>query len=250
MRLFCVWLLLAGCAAAPPPPLATASTTAESPAPAPAPRIVELTRASVVPGERIELALTFRGIEVGRVETTAGQPGNHDGHAAVVYQSRAVGTGVVELISNYVGELTTTVDLDGGFALAMHKEEWFEILGKAEHDVYSTSYPRDERRHDFHTAIGAIRGWSSHPGERAKVTISVGGNLLAVRLVDIGRAIHPASNTPAVKYAGTFDCGCGGPVAFTLWISDDLARVPLRVTAKTRWGTARAELASYSAPPE
>ena len=54
---------------------------------------------------------------------TIGAPGLHDGRAAVVVQTRAVGTGVVELISDYVGELTSTIDLEDGVSLALRTEE-------------------------------------------------------------------------------------------------------------------------------
>lgn len=255
MRSLLPLLLAAGCATS-SAPAAPATPTTPATAPTPAakpPPVVTLLAAPTLPGERIAFELTFRGIGVGLVETTVGQPGRYDDRTAVIIQSRATGTGVVEMITNYIGELTTTADFAEGFALAMRKEEWFEVLGKPHHDDYERTYPRDEQVHDLHTGIHAIRAWRSRPGDRAKITLTVAAKKLDLELVDAGRAIHPYRNTPAVRYTGAFDCGCEGEndmVPFTLWISDDAARVPLRIHAKTRWGTARAELAAYSSPME
>jgi hypothetical protein len=38
------------------------------------------------------------------------------------------------------------------------------------------------------------------------------------------------------------------PRSYTLWISDDANRVPLRLTARTEYGNVRAELVDYERP--
>jgi hypothetical protein len=241
-----VLLLVAGCALGAPPPAAPRPPTTT--VVTPSPPVVELVRARVVPGERLAYDVTFRGIDVGRLDLTIGAPGLHDGRAAVVVQTRAVGTGVVELISDYVGELTSTIDLEDGVSLALRTEEWFSILGEPHYFTYARTYPRDEHHLETHAAFAAIRAWSSRPGDRAKVTVDVAGEGIEVSLLDTGRVIYPRTGTPAVRYTGSFTCGCGDTVHFSLWISDDVARAPLRIHARTPWGTARADLVDYVAP--
>jgi hypothetical protein len=49
---------------------------------------------------------------------------------------------------------------------------------------------------------------------------------------------------PAVRYDGV----ARGKFPFKIWISDDTARVPLRMETSTKWGAVVVELVEYNAP--
>ena len=229
-------LALVGCAVAPTAP---ASKAAALPEP------ITLTRLHGNPGETMEFALTLRGIAVGRVETAVGQPGTIDGRQAIIVKSRAVGEGVIALAADYRAELTTTLDLERGIPMSMHKEEWMNLPGEDEnHDEDERTWDEDSDQHEPHSAAGLLRGWQSRPGDRATVMMWFGGGS-EVTVVDSGRVVFPVGNRPAVRYDGSF-----GDHTFSVWISDDTARVPLRMRAPTPLGVAEAELVSYDAPKD
>lgn len=53
-------------------------------------------------------------------------------------------------------------------------------------------------------------------------------------------------NRPAVRYDGNVE----DKHRFTVWISDDVARVPLKMRAATKLGVVEAELVHYAAPKD
>lgn len=228
-------LALLGCAVA---PAATPAPASKAAALQPA---VRLARLHGNPGETMEFVITLRGITVGRVQTAVGQPGTIDGRSAVIVKSRATAEGMIAVFTEYLGELTTTLDLEAGVPIDMRKEEWIVFRGKRDHNEYHRTW-EDDGTHDFHSAAGVLRGWRSRPGERGAARMWFGGGV-EVEVVDAGRMIFPTGNRPAVRYDGTV-----ADRRFTVWISDDAARVPLRMHATTKWGAVEAELVHYEAP--
>lgn len=231
-------LALVGCAVA---PAATPAPASKAVAASPA---VTLTRLHGNPGETMEFLITLRGITVGRVQTAVGQPGWINGRHAIIVKSRAVAEGVIAVFTEYLGELTTTLDLEANLPIDMRKEEWMVFNGKRDHNEYQRSWDDDET-HDFHSAAGILRGWRSRPGDRGTAKMWFKGGV-DVEVVDAGRVVFPTGNRPAVRYEGTV----GDEHRFTVWISDDEARVPLRMHAATEWGAVVAELVDYVAPPD
>ncbi|MBA3452131.1 MAG: DUF3108 domain-containing protein [Deltaproteobacteria bacterium] len=228
-------LVLVGCAIAPPAPPA-AKAVALPPA-------VTLNRLHGNPGETMEFLITLRGITVGRVQTAVGQPGLISGRQAIIVKSQAIGEGVIAIATDYRGELTTTLDLERGAPMSMRKEEWMVVLGKPDHNEHSQSWGITNDRHEAHSAAGLLRGWISRPGDRATFRLWFGGGT-EVTVVNSGRVLFPVGNRPAIRYDGTV----GTEHPFTVWISDDTARVPLRMRAPTPLGVAEAELVHYDAP--
>jgi hypothetical protein len=229
-------LALVGCAVAPAATPAPASKAVAQP---PA---VPLDRLHGNPGETMEFVVSLRGITVGRVLTAVGQPGWIDGRHALIVKSRATVEGMIAVFTEYIGELTTTLDLDRGVPIEMHKEEWIVFNGKRDHDEHHRTW-HDNDSHDPHSAAGVLRGWRSQPGDRGAVTMWFGGGT-SVEVLDAGRVVFPIGNRPAVRYEGKV----GEDRRFTVWISDDEARVPLRMRAATKWGDISAELVHYEAP--
>lgn len=228
-------LALVGCAVAPAATPAPASKAVAQP---PA---VTLDRLHGNPGETMEFAVSLRGFTVGRVQTAVGQPGWIDGRHAIIVKSRATVDGMIAVFTEYLGELTTTLDLERGIPIEMHKEEWIVFNGKHDHDEYHRTW--NDETHDPHSAAGVLRGWRSRPGDRGTVTMWFGGGS-AVEVVDAGHVVFPDGNRPAVRYEGKTE----DDRRFTVWISDDEARVPLRMTASTKFGVVNAELVHYEAP--
>jgi hypothetical protein len=97
-----------------------------------------------------------------------------------------------------------------------------------------------------------LRGWRSQPGDRATLIVDIARTRIDVVITDAGRTVLPPGNRPAVRYDGvaTHDAGEETDHAhrFSVWISDDTARVPLRMRGSTKWGSVAADLIDYVAP--
>lgn len=226
------------CASVPP----TAAPASKAAPPDAEPAAVTLDRPHGIPGEVMEFVLEGRGITVGRVVTTVGQPGQIDDRPAIIVRSRATSEGLLATFAEYVGEMTTTIDLERGTPLSMSKEEWIVLNGKPDHNTYARTW-HDGDHHDPHSAAAVLRGWLSQPGDRGQLTVGWSSNAIEVAIVDAGREIMPDGNRPAVRYDGI-----AKQHTFSVWISDDVARVPLLMRANTKWGSVSAALVHYEAP--
>jgi hypothetical protein len=51
---------------------------------------------------------------------------------------------------------------------------------------------------------------------------------------------------PAIRYDGMVE----GEIPMTAWVSDDAARVPLKLVAQSRWGEIAVELVDYQIPSD
>jgi hypothetical protein len=230
MRTALVIATLAGCAqglATSPKPDATASELAG--------------QTFGVAGETIEYQVQLRGVIVGRVQVAVGQPGWVDGTRAIIVRSRGTSAGFLSLIRDLRWELTTTLDMTTGLPLREIEESWLEVDGTPEHD-------RSEREwhgqgYNLHAAAGALRGWRSRAGQRASLDVTIDHFAIDVELWDAAREVLPGPR-PAVRYDGI----ARDKYNFSVWISDDEARVPLLLRTATTWGDVTVELVSYDPP--
>ncbi|MBL0218846.1 MAG: DUF3108 domain-containing protein [Myxococcales bacterium] len=231
-------LTLVGCAtgAHVPSPVVAADATA--------PSATELVRPWGIPGETMEYSATLRGLAVGRVITALGRIGWVDGHRSIITRSRGQSTGMIALLAELVWEQTTTIDLDRGHVLASKEETWSVFAGEREHEVRTVD---EEGRHDLHSAIAAVRAWRSAPGQVAHLDVTFGHATISSELRDAGHGFLASAGEPAVRYDGVFE----DKVKFTAWVSDDIARVPLRFECDLDlFGHLVVELVHYAAPAD
>jgi hypothetical protein len=112
--------------------------------------------------------------------------------------------------------------------------------------------------HDTHSAMAQIRGWRPAPGTTRSVFV-VGGRRLwrvDVRFVGLETVGSSMGNRRAIKFEGAsfrarpnFTVETDKPMrTFTVWLSDDADRVPLRVLASTELGDITVDLTEYARP--
>ena len=213
-------------------------TTAAAATAAPATR--EPSRpALVVPEETMQFQVTFRGIAVGQVQTAIGKEGVVDGHRVVIIKSAAKSIGFIALIGTMRWELETTLDLDRGVPLHTHEEAWAELAGEKEHDDDKHDWHEGDDLHDLHSAIGMLRGWEPAPNAEREVQIALGSSHFSLTIGPAGRGI--VVGRPALRFAGVAQ----QVSHFTIWLSDDTARVPLAAETETPLGTVGVELTDY-----
>jgi hypothetical protein len=213
-----------------PPP----APTGPSPAAAP-PKVLAL------PEETMEFHATLRGIHVGIVQTAIGKPGWIGDRHAIIVKSRAKSDGLAALLGEVSWELETTIDLDGSYPIKDREDAWIDVAGEHEHHGESRTWQSGDAHHDVHSAIGVLRGWQSERGTRAEVRMRLGGGSFPLEVWNGGRELLEPSNKPAVRYDGN----AHHEVPFSIWISDDAARVPLAFRAETPIGTIGIELVDY-----
>lgn len=233
----------------------------------------------LVPGETMAFEVKLAGLAAGEAQLAVGALGDYEGHRAVVVKSRAATTGAAALLKRVVDETTTVIDFDSGRPLALDTvveqgDSRTTATAKFRDNVADITYKKSEEAaprtlridyargaigavmvHDAHSAMAQLRGWRAAAGARRSVYV-VGGR--RVWRVDVtyagGDTIGSAlGNRRALRFTGAsyrvrknFTAETDRPArTFTVWLSDDADRVPLRVAATTELGDIVMELTSY-----
>jgi len=232
MRLAPVLLLVGACSL---PPAAPAPAT---PAPVPGAALYG------IPGEAMIYEVRLRGVRVARIEVAAGKLGWIDGHRALIVRSRGRTDGMLALVTDITYELTTTLDLDAGHPLRDSERAQVIFEGKQDRTHQERQWSaRDIARgvHDLHSAAAALRGWRD-AGHATRLEVAIDDTTFGVALAETRREL--VRHMPAIRYDGL----ARERFPFTVWISDDAARVPLGVHATTKWGDIDAVLVEYDPP--
>jgi hypothetical protein len=241
MRAALAALLLAGCAAQYGNSLESDDLTdaAEEPE-------RPIGRVHGVEREQVEYEIKLRGITVGRMQIAVGDRGVVDGRQAVVVHSRGTGAGLADVIGEFSWELTTTVDIDAGCALEEDEEVEVAFASHKHQEHKVQKYALADCHHNFHTAGGALRGWRSHVGSHGALDLEIDHNHLDIELADAARETIATAlgNTPAIRYDGVFK----NRFFITGYLSDDDARVPLRMHSNSKLGDIDIDLVSYEVP--
>jgi hypothetical protein len=153
-----------------------------------------------VPGETMEFRVSLRGVKVGLVQTAVGWPGVIGERPALIICSRGKTEGVLSLIGDLTWELSSTIDTARGVPIEDHEEAWAELAGDKHHENHRRRWDADDALHDIHSAVGAVRGRRSKPGDSTAFEVEIGGAHLDVALAHTGRAF--AVHQPAIRYDG------------------------------------------------
>ena len=192
-----------------------------------------------VPGESIVYRVALRGFTLGSVVVAVGQVGEVDGHRAVIVRSRGTGSGAFALFSELSWELKTVLALDLGKALSEEETVDFElVVGEKTHEQ-NTRDLTDVWTYNLHSAAGALRAWRSAIGDSGSLEVRISDAFITVDLTDTAR--ERIGDLPAVRYDGM----ALDKYKLSIWISDDEARVPLRMTSQTKWGELVVDMTSY-----
>jgi Protein of unknown function (DUF3108) len=266
--------------------LASACAGAEAMTPPPAPAAVEAPAVhepiGLNPGEAMAFEVHIAGLLAGEAQLAVGALGDYEGHRAVVVKSRAATAGAAELVKHIVDEATTVIDFDTGRPLALDTlveqgDTRTTATAKFTANVADITYARSDEHaphkvridfgkgpgtigafmvHDAHSAMAQLRGWHADPGARRSVFVVGGRRMWRVDVTyaggdTIGSAL---GNRRAIKFTGesyrvrkNFTPETVKPSrTFTVWLTDDADRVPLKVTASTELGDIVMDLTEYT----
>ncbi len=193
-----------------------------------------------VENEHVEYEMKLGGMTVGRFQIAVGSRGEVDGRPSVIVRSHASLAGAGTLLGNVDWDLTTTVDIDSGFAIAETEEITVDAAWREGHASSKRTWTVAERHHNAHSAAGTLRGWFTAPGAHDATHVSLLDHTMPVTLADSAR--EHVGNTPAARYDGIVN----GKRPFSVWVSDDADRVPIRMRMESKVGTVEVELVDYS----
>jgi hypothetical protein len=227
------------------------------------------------PGETMAFEVRIAGILAGEAQLAVGQLGAYEGHRSVVVKSRAATAGAAALVKHIVDEATTVIDMDTGRPLALETlveqgDARTTVTAKFTGAAAEVTYTRSEDKaphtitvdfgkvtmHDAHSAMAQLRGWRAPPGTRRSVFVVGGRRLWRVDVTYVGEDTIGSAlgNRRAVHFTGESyrtkrDLAPESPKpsrTFSVWLSDDADRVPLKVTASTELGDIVMTLTEYS----
>lgn len=243
--------------------------------PVPAAKAAVAGELGLTPGETMAFELRIAGVLAGEAQLAVGEVGAYEGHRAVVVKSRAATAGAAALLKHVVDEATTVIDMDTGRPLALdtlveqgktRTTATAKFTGSVAEVTYTRSAETAPQKlainlgtavlHDAHTAMAQLRGWRPPPGTARSVFVIGGRRLWRVDVTydgadTIGSAL---GNRRAVRFTGasyrarrdlTVEPGKAART-FSVWLSDDADRVPLRLTAHTELGEVVIDLVEYN----
>ncbi|TMQ05543.1 MAG: DUF3108 domain-containing protein [Deltaproteobacteria bacterium] len=232
------------------------------------------------PGETMAFEVRLAGIVAGEAQLAVGELGDYQGHRAVVVKSRAATAGAAALVKHIVDEATTVIDMATGRPLALETrvEQGNSITtatAQFTDNVADITYQRSDEKaphrmrldfgraavpgitvHDAHSAMAQLRGWRATPGTTRTVFVVGGRRLWRIDVTYAGQDTVGSvlGNRRAIRFNGAsfrarrdFSPETAQPSrTFTVWLSDDADRVPLKVAARTELGDLVMELSEYS----
>jgi hypothetical protein len=238
--------------------------------------ITQTNEVGLNPGETMAFEVRLGGVLAGEAALAVGEVGEFEGKKAVVVRSRANTAGAAALIKRIVDEATTTIDIETGRPLALqtHVEQGnrttdatarfvdnvAEVTYKRSNDPNPHNYRINfgkETVHDSHSAMAQVRGWRPAPGTMRQVFVVGGRRLWRVDIKYVGAETigsEDMGNRRAIRFEGAsyraranFAVENNKPArTFTVWLSDDADRVPLKVVAHTELGDVEVVLTDYA----
>jgi Protein of unknown function (DUF3108) len=269
-------LMLAACGSAPP---TTSTTPTKSPTTAKPELGLVVGAPLLTPGEHMAYTLELQGVSLATLDVAVGEPTSLAGKQAIVVQSRAKAVGLVKMVANIDDTFTSWIDVATGRPLRWSTDEFATKTSDKErtdvdfskrdgstlpvtfHLNDAATQPEPQRASlpetwDFNSFLMALRTWDPPAGtvlvaevmrsrfmwhvemtmrEKSKLTSAI-GTVMARRLD--GHTYKLDRN--GVREPGSDERN------FTIWISDDDGRVPLKVTAKTDYGDIALAISDYA----
>jgi hypothetical protein len=239
------------------------------------------------PGENMNFLVKLAGVEVGEASLAVGnaEPTVDDSgaaHQAVQVRSRIASSGAAALVITYLDDASTIIDVDSGRPLSFTTEvnqakksfvasavftarSVSVLYSKPEDLVAGKPQPQPltfdfhgQPVHDAHSAMAAFRLWRPAINESRTVWIIGGRRLWRIDAQSAGQETigtqlgnRKANKLTGIAYRAKNDLSIDQsrpPRTFTVWLSEDADRVPLKVSATTELGDVEILLTDYNRP--
>ena len=231
----------------------------------------------VTPGERMSYSVALQGLELASYDIGIGDLTDLAGKQAVIVQAHAktVGIGALVKVDDF---FSSWIDVATGRSLrwvtdeyasnGKDKERTDANLSARAGDVVPLAFhlnddpPAPEPQQvskpdvwDYNAFLVALRSWEGPPGSAIVVEVLRSRFLwhVEMKIAAKERLVTELGELPALRFDGhTYKLdrkGARFPDSderdFSVWISDDDGRVPLKVVAKTDYGDVKMEIVEY-----
>jgi hypothetical protein len=231
------------------------------------------------PGEHMQYSLSIKGIDLATYDLAIGEITDVAGKRAVVVQGHAKSIGLASMVAAIDDRFTSWVDVTNGHPLRFQTDEFASgSSSDVEHavielgardgegipvsfhvndtpgapDVQKASQPVTW---DYNAFLVALRGWEGPPGSKLELEVFRSRWMWHVTVTIKGKEqlVTNLGELPALRIEGrTYKLTRKGERAsaseereFTMWISDDDGRVPLKISATTDYGALDMAITDY-----
>ena len=232
------------------------------------------------PGEVIKADVFFDGVLAGQGQLKVGAPCRVKNQNAVLVTTSGSSAGLARFLQKAISETSALVDVDSSRPIEAHSDATigdkravadlvFDRAGftfkqvRSEPDQETKTalgeirLPIDETPHDGHSVLGYLRNWKPEPGTAGFIWAVFGRYPWRADLVFVGPEMLKTERGEekalridgiAVKLSGSnLTPSTSSPKRpFTIWISDDERKTPLRILLETSLAKVTVEIASYS----
>ncbi len=246
------------------------------------PTPAQVRRAFWIPGEVMRWRATARGVHFMDITLAVGRPGRVKGQPTIIVRSRYDAAGVVNTLGiEATKEAITWIRLADGKPSKRTDTERFEwrARGKRSKRARETRYEpgaawvtrvrtdgtrgNPYRRRvprsgvfDTHSVLGMLRAWNAPEGTYAYFDVFERRlrkhivRLTRNEMFDTPRGVRPVVRIDAriVSMSSNFGRRGGRGARYTIWITNDADRVPVRIRVPTRRGTLTLDLIDYRRP--
>ena len=233
----------------------------------------------VTPGERMSYRVQLQGVELAAMTFTVGDVTEVAGKPAIVVQGHAKSVGLASMVAKVDDKFTSWIDVATGRSRRFQTEEYatgsktnieyttIDIAGRTDAGIpivqHDTDTPETAELQkaskpevwDYNTYLIALRSWEAAPGSTIELEVFRSRYLWHVD-IKIGkkqRLTTELGDFPALQFdAHAYKLDrAGGKYPnsderdFSIWISDDDGRVPLKLVARTDYGDVKMEIVDY-----
>jgi hypothetical protein len=239
------------------------------------------------PGESMTFMVKLAGVEVGEASLAVGntQETVDDkgvAHETIQVRSRIASSGAAALVITYLDDANTVIAVDSGRPLSFttevnqDKKSFVASAVFTDHNVTVLYRKPDDMLagkpapqpltfdfhgqpvHDAHSAMAAFRLWRPSINETRTVWIIGGRRLWRIDANFVGQETigtqlgnRNSNKLTGIAYRAKNDLSIDQsrpPRTFTVWLSQDADRVPLKVSATTEMGDIEILLSDYNRP--
>lgn len=201
------------------------------------------------------------------------------GKQAIVVQGHAKSVGLASLVAAVDDTFTSWIDLQTGRSLRFAVDEYatnskteiehtvIDLAGRSGDSLpiqfhLNTEQPTDEPQRvsmkdtwDYNAFLVALRSWEGDKGTSTSVEVFRSRWLwrIDVKIASVGKVTTELGELPAIRVDGhavkmdrkLVKDAASDERDFSVWISNDDGRVPLRLVARTDYGDVRMEIVDY-----
>jgi hypothetical protein len=248
----------------------------------PATKTVRTVGATYLEGEVLEAQVSLDGVAAARGSLRVGKRCLADGKPVLPVETESKSSGFLSFLADASAETWGLIDLDNNSPLEGRwdvtndeKRSFIEMdYRSGGYRVHQIRYepekdPKHTRRrvelpieqvpHDAHTFLGYLRRWEPEEGERGYLYVTMGRGLYRADVVFAGRdsIITAQGSQEAFRIDGvavrisdkTLKPLARGERPFSLWISTDERRTPLRIVIDTDLTKISVDLVRYARDP-